>query len=215
MSKSRPALGPLAPRGVFDRADQFAVDITGAVPFAIRGTAKGPEGVSVQMIVRKDSAFKKLADLKGKKVAHTSPSSNSGNLAPRAMFPALGLTPDKDYQVVPLPGKHDQSVLGVKSGDYDAAPVASDVLQHMIERGVVKPMTSPRSLPARCSDRLGRASRARPRPQARRKNQGLLLRLQDPARDGPRGWAATASCRPTTRRTGNWFARSRCRPGRA
>ena len=35
-------------------------------------------------------------------------------------------------------GKHDQSILGVKSGDYDAAPVASDVLQHMIERGVVK-----------------------------------------------------------------------------
>jgi phosphonate transport system substrate-binding protein len=115
----------------------FAVNIAGAVPFAIRGTAKGPEGVSVQMIVRKDSPYKKLADLKGKKIAHTSPSSNSGNLAPRALFPALGLTPEKDYQVV-YSGKHDQSVLGVKSGDYDAAPVASDVLQHMIDRGVVK-----------------------------------------------------------------------------
>jgi len=115
----------------------FAVNIAGAVPFAIRGTANGPEGVSIQLIVRKDSPFKKITDLKGKKVAHTSPSSNSGNLAPRALFPALGLTPEKDYQVV-FSGKHDQSVLGVKSGDYDAAPVASDVLQHMIERGVVK-----------------------------------------------------------------------------
>ena len=115
----------------------FAVNIAGAVPFAIRGTEKGPEGVSVQMIVRKDSPYKKLSDLKGKKVAHASPSSNSGNLAPRALFPPLGLTPDKDYQVV-YSGKHDQSILGVKSGDYDAAPVASDVLQHMIERGVVK-----------------------------------------------------------------------------
>ena len=115
----------------------FAVNIAGAVPFAIRGTAKGPEGVSIQMIVRKDSPYKQLSDLKGKKVAHTSPSSNSGNLAPRALFPGLGLTPDKDYQVV-YSGKHDQSVFGVKSGDYDAAPVASDVLQHMIERGVVK-----------------------------------------------------------------------------
>ena len=115
----------------------FAVNIAGAVPFAIRGTAKGPEGVSIQMIVRKDSPVKQLSDLKGKKVAHTSPSSNSGNLAPRALFPALGLTPDKDYQVV-YSGKHDQSVFGVKSGDYDAAPVASDVFQHMIERGVVK-----------------------------------------------------------------------------
>ena len=115
----------------------FAVNIAGAVPFAIRGTAKGPEGVSIQLIVRKDGPFKKVTDLKGKKVAHTSPSSNSGNLAPRALFPALGLTPEKDYQVV-FSGKHDQSILGVKSGDYDAAPVASDVLQHMIERGVVK-----------------------------------------------------------------------------
>ena len=115
----------------------FAVNIAGAVPFAIRGTAKGPEGVSIQMIVRKDSPYKQLSDLKGKKVAHTSPSSNSGNLAPRALFPGLSLTPDKDYQVV-YSGKHDQSVFGVKSGDYDAAPVASDVLQHMIERGVVK-----------------------------------------------------------------------------
>ena len=115
----------------------YAVNIAGAVPFAIRGTAGVPEGVSIQLIVRKDSPYKKITDLKGKKVAHTSPSSNSGNLAPRALFPALGITPEKDYQVV-FSGKHDQSVLGVKSGDYDAAPVASDVLQHMIERGVVK-----------------------------------------------------------------------------
>lgn len=114
----------------------YAVNIAGAVPFAIRGTGEVPEGVAVQLIVRKDSPYQSIADLKGKKVAHTSPSSNSGNLAPRALFPPLGLTPDKDYQVV-YSGKHDQSILGVKSGDYDAAPVASDVLQHMIERGVV------------------------------------------------------------------------------
>jgi phosphonate transport system substrate-binding protein len=114
----------------------FAVNIAGAVPFAIRGTADVPEGVAIQFIVRKDSPYKLITDLKGKKVAHTSPSSNTGNLAPRALFPPLGLTPDKDYQVI-FSGKHDQSILGVKSGDYDAAPVASDILQHMTERGVV------------------------------------------------------------------------------
>lgn len=115
----------------------FAVNIAGAVPFAIRGTEKGPEGVRLTMIVRKDSPYQKLEDLKGKKIAHTSPSSNSGNMAPRALFPKVGLVPDTDYKVL-YSGKHDQSILGVKSGDYDAAPVASDVLQHMIERGVVK-----------------------------------------------------------------------------
>ena len=114
----------------------FATNIAGAVPFAIRGTGDKPEGVSIHMIVKKDSPYQKLTDLKGKKIAHTSPSSNTGNLAPRALFPDLGLTPEKDYQVV-FSGKHDQSILGVKSGDYDAAPVASDVLKHMTERGVV------------------------------------------------------------------------------
>jgi phosphonate transport system substrate-binding protein len=115
----------------------FAVNLSGAVPFAIRGDSKGPVGMNLKMIVRADSPYQKLADLKGKKIAHTSPSSNSGNLAPRALFPAIGLTPDTDYKVV-YSGKHDQSILGVKSGDYDAAPVASDVLEHMADRGVVK-----------------------------------------------------------------------------
>ncbi|QIL71338.1 phosphate/phosphite/phosphonate ABC transporter substrate-binding protein [Diaphorobacter sp. HDW4B] len=114
----------------------FAVNLAGAVPFAIRGNDQGPVGMNLKMIVQKGSSYQKLDDLKGKRIAHTSPSSNSGNLAPRALFPKLGITPDKDYKVV-YSGKHDQSILGVKTGDYDAAPVASDVLQHMTDRGVV------------------------------------------------------------------------------
>lgn len=114
----------------------FAVNLSGAVPFAIRGNEQGPVGMHLKMIVKKDSPYQSLEDLKGKRIAHTSPSSNSGNLAPRALFPKLGLTPDTDYKVV-YSGKHDQSILGVKTGDYDAAPVASDVLGHMSERGVV------------------------------------------------------------------------------
>ena len=114
----------------------FAVNLAGAVPFAIRGNDHGPVGMNLKMIVQTGSSFQKLDDLKGKRIAHTSPSSNSGNLAPRALFPKLGLTPDKDYKVV-YSGKHDQSILGVKTGDYEAAPVASDVLEHMTARGVV------------------------------------------------------------------------------
>jgi phosphonate transport system substrate-binding protein len=78
-----------------------------------------------------------MADLKGRRIAHTSPSSNSGNLAPRALFPSLGITPDKDYKVL-FSGGHDRSVLGVRSGDFDAAPVASDVYERMADRGVIK-----------------------------------------------------------------------------
>lgn len=115
----------------------FAVNLAGAVPLAVKGTEKEFQGYNLIVLVKKDSPYQKLSDLKGKKVAHTSPSSNSGNLAPRALFPDQGLVPETDYKVL-YSGKHDQSVLGVNSGDYDAAPVASDVFNRMAERGVVK-----------------------------------------------------------------------------
>jgi phosphonate transport system substrate-binding protein len=115
----------------------FAVNLAGAVPFAVKGNEDGFQGYHLIVIVRKDSPYQKLSDLKGKKLAHTSPSSNSGNMAPIALFPAEGLVPGKDYKFL-YSGKHDQSVMGVNSGDYDAAAVASDVFHRMAERGQVK-----------------------------------------------------------------------------
>ncbi|MBI3452258.1 MAG: phosphate/phosphite/phosphonate ABC transporter substrate-binding protein [Rhodospirillales bacterium] len=115
----------------------FAVNLAGAIPFAAKGTAAKVRGYHLAMVVRADSPYKKLSDLKGKKVAHTSPSSNSGNLAPRVLFPNEGLVPDTDYKPL-MSGGHDKSALGVVSGDYDAAPVASDVLERMITRGTIK-----------------------------------------------------------------------------
>lgn len=114
----------------------FAVNLAGYVPMAVKGHPEGFQGYNLIVVVKKDSPIQSMADLKGKKVAHTSASSNSGNLAPRALFPKLGLVPDKDYTVV-YSGKHDQSILGVAHGDYDAAPVASDVYERMIRAGRV------------------------------------------------------------------------------
>ena len=101
----------------------FAVNLAGAVPFAAKGSEKGPQGYHLISIVRKDSPYQKLADLKGKRVAHTSPSSNSGHLAP--LKPVMS-------------GGHDKSALGVASGDYDMAGVASDVFERMVSRGTLK-----------------------------------------------------------------------------
>ena len=114
----------------------FAVNLAGYVPIAVKGYPEGFQGYNLIVITKKDSPIQSMADLKGKKIAHTSASSNSGNLAPRALFPKLGITPDKDYTVV-YSGKHDQSVLGVVHGDYDAAPVASDVYERMVRAGRV------------------------------------------------------------------------------
>ena len=115
----------------------FAVNVAGAHPLGIRGDASGPQGYYLWMIVKKDSPYQMLSDLKGKRIAHTTPSSNSGNLAPRALFPAEGLVPDKDYKPL-FSGKHENSISGVAAGDYDAAPIAHDILERMAERGTVK-----------------------------------------------------------------------------
>ena len=115
----------------------FAVNIAGAVPFAVKGTDKEFQGYNLILIVKKNSPAQNMTDLKGKRVAHTAPSSNSGHMAPMALFPKLGLAPGKDYNIL-FSGKHDQSVMGVNSGDYDAAAVASDVFERMAERGQIK-----------------------------------------------------------------------------
>jgi len=115
----------------------FAVNLAGAVPFAAKGTEKGPHGYHLLSLVKKDSPYQKLSDLKGKRVAHTAPSSNSGHLAPLVLYPPEGLKPNEDYRPL-MSGGHDKSALGVLSGDYDMAGVASDVFERMVTRGTVK-----------------------------------------------------------------------------
>jgi phosphonate transport system substrate-binding protein len=113
----------------------FAVNLAGAVPFAAKGTEKGPEGYHLISLVKANGPFQKLADLKGKRVAHTAPSSNSGHLAPLVLYPPQGLRPNVDYRPL-MSGGHDKSALGVLSGEYDMAGVASDVFDRMVTRGM-------------------------------------------------------------------------------
>src|SRR5689334_11331795 len=129
--------GRLHVRGFSTGLTAFAANLRGAIPFAVKGTEKEFQGYNLIVVVKASSPYQKLSDLKGKKVAHTSPSSNSGHLAPLALFPGEGLTPDKDYKPI-FSGKHDQSILGVGSGDYDAGAVASDVFHRMGVRGQIK-----------------------------------------------------------------------------
>ena len=115
----------------------FAVNLAGAVPFAAKGLGTEVRGYNLLAVVKASSPYQKLADLKDKKVAHTSPSSNSGNLAPMVLFPEQGLKPGTDYKPL-MSGGHDKSTLGVGAGDYDMAAVASDVFERMIARGTIK-----------------------------------------------------------------------------
>lgn len=116
----------------------YAVNLAGAVPFAIMRDARGPSGYHLVLITQaKNDKINGVADLKGKRVAHVSQTSSSGHQAPVYFFSRLGVTPGKDYQIV-FSGKHDTSALGVVNGDYDAAPVADTVVERMVARGVMK-----------------------------------------------------------------------------
>ena len=116
----------------------YGVNLAGAVPFAQMATVKGARGYHLIVIAQAANArINSVADLKGKRVAHVSQTSNSGHQAPVYFFSKAGVVPGKDYQIA-FSGKHDNSVLGVVNGDYDAAAVADSVLERMVNRGVVK-----------------------------------------------------------------------------
>lgn len=120
-------------------ATVYGVNLGGFHPVAMMGNKDGTfRGYKLWLITHKDSDIKTVKDLKGRRVAHVTPSSNSGNQAPRALFKNMGVVPDVDYKVI-YSGKHDNSIMGVVNKDYDAAPVASTVMQRMMERGMFEP----------------------------------------------------------------------------
>jgi phosphonate transport system substrate-binding protein len=128
--------GRLHVAGISTGPTVFGVNLAGYVPIAIMGKHDGRFGYRLQLITHKSTDIKKVSDLKGRKVAHVTPSSNSGNQAPRALFKSMGVVPDKDYKVT-YSGKHDNSIMGVANKDYDAAPIASSVLDRMHDKGIV------------------------------------------------------------------------------
>ena len=116
----------------------YAVNLAGAVPFSVMRDPKGLSAYHVWLIAgARNDKINTVADLKGKRVAHVSQTSNSGHQAPVYFFSRMGVVPGKDYQIA-FSGKHDTSALGVINGDYDAAVVADTVMQRMAARDVLK-----------------------------------------------------------------------------
>jgi phosphonate transport system substrate-binding protein len=116
----------------------IAVNCAGFVPFAIMGGEKGILGYEMEIITYPGSGIREPADLKGRKLAFTSPTSNSGFKAPSVLLRSeFGLEAGKDYVAV-FSGRHENSVLGVAYKDYDAAAIANEVMHRMMARDIVK-----------------------------------------------------------------------------
>ena len=129
--------GRLHVAGVNTGGTPVAVNCAGFVPFAMMAAADGSYGYEMEIITWTGSGIASPADLKGKTMAFTSPTSNSGFKAPSAILQReFGLKAEQDFTPA-YSGKHDSSVMGVANKDYDAAAIANTVMHRMIEREVV------------------------------------------------------------------------------
>ena len=119
-------------------SNPLAVACAGFRPFAIMASKTGEFGYEMEIITYPGSGIEKVEDIKGKKLAFTSETSNSGFKAPSAILKAeFGMEAGKDFEAV-FSGKHDNSILGVANKDYPAASIANSVRTRMEGRGVVK-----------------------------------------------------------------------------
>jgi phosphonate transport system substrate-binding protein len=119
----------------------LAVQRDGFVPLCTFGRDDGSYGYTMQFLVPANSPIKTLADIRGHKVTFTQLDSNSGFKAPLVLLmDEYQLKPDRDYQWG-FSQSHEDSIKGVVSKEIEVAPVASDILARMVEKGEVDPTT--------------------------------------------------------------------------
>jgi phosphonate transport system substrate-binding protein len=119
-------------------SNPLAVNCAGFSPFTIMARPDGSFGYEMEIITYPGSGIEKVEDIKGKMLAFTSPTSNSGFKAPSAILKEeFGMVKDTDFEPA-FSGKHDNSILGVANKDYPAASIANSVKARMISRDVVK-----------------------------------------------------------------------------
>lgn len=120
-------------------SNPLAVNCAGFSPFTIMASKDGNFGYEMEIITYPGSGIDKVEDIKGKQLAFTSPTSNSGFKAPSAILKAdFAMEAERDFEPA-FSGKHDNSILGVANKDYPAASIANSVLKRMISRDVIKP----------------------------------------------------------------------------
>jgi phosphonate transport system substrate-binding protein len=131
--------GRLHVAGFNTGSNPIAVACAGFVPFTMMASKDNKFGYEMEIITYPGSGITKVEDIKGKKLAFTSETSNSGYKAPSALLrEQFKLEAGKDFEPV-FSGKHDNSVLGVANKDYPAASVANSVMYRMLARNVIKP----------------------------------------------------------------------------
>ena len=129
--------GRLHVAGFNTGSNPLAVNCAGFVPFAMMASKKGEFGYEMEIIVQAAGPIQKIEDLRGKTLAFSAPTSNSGYKAPAALLAQqYGMVEGRDYKAA-FSGRHDNTAIGVANRDYDAGAVANSLIKRMIERGAV------------------------------------------------------------------------------
>ncbi len=130
--------GRLHVAGFNTGSNPLAVNCAGFRSFVIMAREDDTFGYEMEIITYPGSGIEKVEDIKGKTLAFTSPTSNSGFKAPSAILKAeFDMVAETDF-MPEYSGKHDNSILGVANKDYPAASIANSVKFRMIARDVIK-----------------------------------------------------------------------------
>ncbi|CAN1533863.1 PhnD ABC-type phosphate/phosphonate transport system, periplasmic component [Rhabdaerophilaceae bacterium] len=102
----------------------------------------GAEGYYSVVIVKADSPIRTLADLKGKPFLFADPNSTSGYAFPSYFMKKQGFDAATHFSATVFSGSHENSVIGVVRGQYEAAAThwtneTSGMVQTLERRGMV------------------------------------------------------------------------------
>jgi len=116
----------------------------GIEPLVMNVEPNGGKGYHSVLIVKSDSPYQKIEDLKGKTLAWADPNSTSGYLVPNAALRDAGIDPQTYFGRTVFSGGHEQSVIGVLKGTLDSAFTwtspghQSGQFRIMMDRGLLK-----------------------------------------------------------------------------
>jgi len=89
-------------------------------PIFVSAEADGSLGYIAAMYTRADTDIHSLEDMEGHSLAWADPNSTSGYLVPRAQLEAAGIDPETYFSRTGFGGGHEQAVIAVLEGQYDA-----------------------------------------------------------------------------------------------
>ncbi len=120
----------LAWLGASGYAKVYLTDPDAVEPVLVKINTDGSYGYYSIGFARAESGIKSLEDMQGKEFAFGDPNSTSGYLIPSIEIPKLGysMEPGDYFGDVVFAGGHEQTIVGVYNGDFDAGVTWADGL---------------------------------------------------------------------------------------